>query len=223
MTVNINLDISAADCQKTVYINADTSLIHELCGALYDGGTPYSSTDPTYAVFKGLRDDGELIYRPAEVDTETTESTLVSYTLRRTDVAGARRIMCCFYIYDSGGTVLCTPKFLVCVEAALGGSIEDGAVVQSEDFGALTEALATVAAISEWRDDIGVTDNIDTDTESLSRRHRFWWVTGDGTTDHPGGRVYRLDDDGETITDITAGMGLERASAQEIIDALGIE
>lgn len=222
MTVNINLDISAAGCQKTVYINADTSLIHELCGALYDGGTPYSSTDPTYAVFKGLRDDGELIYRPAEVDTETTESTLVSYTLRRTDVAGARRIMCCFYIYDSGGTVLCTPKFLVCVEAALGGSIEDGAVVKSEDFGALTEALATVAAISEWRDDIGVTDNIDTDTESLSRRHRFWWVTGAGSAKHPSERVYRINDD-DTITDITTGMGLERATAAEIIDALGIE
>lgn len=231
ISVNVPLDVSKTGCQKTVYLSEETTLVHELRGVLSDGQELYpgdSSVTATYAIFKGLRDDGTIVYRPAsvEISGEGAETQwTATYTLRRTDVSGAKRLMCSFYIYGAGGSALVTPRFLVCIETALGGQFIEDNVEESEDFSALTEAIATVESLSGiWREDLGVTDDVDEDTATLAAKHKYWWVAGEGSARHPGGRIYALEG-GSTVsvTDVTEDMGLERATAREIIDALGIE
>lgn len=219
--VDIELDVLRTGSQKTVYLGEDSTDVYELRGSLRSGQSPWTPGPgtPTYVTFNGLRGDGRLVYRPAEIHDDNGVWT-VTYTLRAADINGVHRLMCCFYIYASDGSVLVTPKFLVCVDPRMAAMNQ---IENEEDFSALTKALGEVAALRDiWLEDLGVTDDVDSDTQTLASKHKYWWVKGSGSVTHPGERIYRVEGNPASVTDVSGAMGIERATQSEIEAALGI-
>jgi hypothetical protein len=221
--VNIDLDVSRTGSQKTVYLDEDSSNVYELRGILRNGETawePSSAAEaPSYVTFNGLRGDGQLVYRPAQI-VHSDDTWIMTYTLRRADINAVHRVMCCFYIYGQNGDVLVTPRFLVCVDPRMAGVAE---IEDEEDFTALNDALGKVAALRDiWLEDLGVTQSVDESTQTLAGKHKYWWVKGEGTQTHPGERIYKLEGNPATVTDVSGDLGFERATQGEIEEALGI-
>jgi hypothetical protein len=110
---------------------------------LTDGGNPYFIEDGCMAVIRGKKADGKPLFNECIVLNNTTIQ--YDFTEQTANVEGI--VNCEINLYDSEGTLVTAPKFIIVVDSRTisDGSLEDN--VSEEEHNAITKLI--VAGVEE--------------------------------------------------------------------------
>lgn len=111
----------------------------KIVAALSDGGRPYRIAEGCYAVFKGKKPDGNVLYNNC-----TIENNCIVYEFTEQTAASAGHMPCEFQLYGPDGKIITSPKFSLIVSGLV---YDDSEVESSGEFTALEKAMAEVAAL----------------------------------------------------------------------------
>ena len=132
----INLDIHRQTTQAHLEIKkGDTA--RKIMAALSDGGRPYRIDEGCYAVFKGKKSDGNVLYNDC-----TVENNCIVYEFTEQTAASAGYMPCEFQIYGADGQIITSPKFAIIVSGLV---YDDSEVESSSEFTALAQAMTDLA------------------------------------------------------------------------------
>ena len=134
----ISLDIHRQTTQTHLGVKkGDTA--RKIVAALSDGGRPYRIGEGCYAVFKGKKPDGNVLYNNC-----TIENNCIVYEFTEQTAASAGHMACEFQIYGADGQVITCPRFAIIVS---GLAYDDGEVESTGEFTALAQAMTDLAEL----------------------------------------------------------------------------
>lgn len=133
-----SLDIHQQTTQTHLAVRkGDTA--RKIVAALSDGGRPYSIEEGCYAVFKGKKPDGNVLYNNC-----TIENNCIVYEFTEQTAASAGYMPCEFQLYGPDGKIVTSPKFSLIVSGLV---YDDSEVESSSEFTALAKAMTEVAEL----------------------------------------------------------------------------
>ena len=182
----ITLDLHRTGSQATVNAKAGDVASRRLRVRLTERGREWPIPDGASAVLYAVKPDGTVVFSNCETEDGTAAVTLTSQTVAVPGTVDAE-----LRISDAQG-IIGTPRFRIAVEPAL---FSDSAVESTDEFSALTEAIAAAEAVAATAE-AGGFDGRDGYSPTVS-------VTPvDG-----GHRVTVTDENGDHIFDVLDGSG----------------
>ena len=134
----LSLDIHRQTTQAHLAVRkSDTA--RKIVAALSDGGRPYCIAEGCYAVFKGKKPDGNVLYNNC-----TIENNCIVYEFTEQTAASAGYMPCEFQLYGPDEKIITSPKFSLIVSGLV---YDDSEVESSGEFTALEKAMADVAEL----------------------------------------------------------------------------
>lgn len=132
----LSLDIQRQTTQAHLAVRkGDTA--RKIVAALSDGGRPYRIDEGCYAVFKGKKPDGNVLYNDC-----TIINNCIVYEFTEQTAASAGYMDCELQLYGAEGQIITSPKIAVIVSGLV---YDDSEVESSGEFTALAKALTDVA------------------------------------------------------------------------------
>lgn len=134
----ISLDIHRQTTQTHLAVRkGDTA--RKIVAALSDGGRPYRIREGCYAVFRGKKPDGNVLYNDCAII-----NNCIVYEFTEQTAASAGHMPCELQLYGPDGKLITSPKFSVIVS---GLAYDDSEVESSSEFTALAQAMTDLAEL----------------------------------------------------------------------------
>lgn len=134
----LSLDIHRQTTQGHLAVmKGDTA--RKIVAALSDGGRPYRIAEGCYAVFKGKKPDGNVLYNDCAI-----ANNCITYEFTEQTAASAGHMACEFQLYGADGQLITSPRLAIIVNGLV---YDDSEVESSGEFTALEKAMADVAEL----------------------------------------------------------------------------
>lgn len=193
----INLDIHRQTTQANLSVKkGDTA--RKIVAALSDGGRPYRIDEGCYAVFMAKKSDGTVLYNGC-----TIENNCIVYEFTKQTASSAGRMLCELRLYGADNGIITSPRIAIIVSGAV---CEDSEVESTDEFTALSRAMADLAALKGAgvvpTSGIVLLDQVTGEAYTLYVVDGQLYIVAGGTAaegtgsvlleDHSGGDVYKI-------------------------------
>lgn len=134
----LSLDIHRQTTQAHLAVKkGDTA--RKIIASLSDGGRPYRINEGCYAVFRGKKADGNVLYNNCAI-----ENNCIVYEFTEQTAASAGYMACEIRLYGADDQLITSPRFAIIVSGLV---YDDSEVESTAEFTALSQAMTDLAEL----------------------------------------------------------------------------